>query len=315
MLSTFFTVLPVFALILAGWAARRYGALGPMALREINRFVVYLALPALMFDVIATANPQDLWQPGFITAYAAGCFLIFIIAVVIRKLQRVNLADAAVDGLSAGYANTAYMGIPLLLAVYGEKGLTPALIATVLTVTIIFCVGLILIEAAIQTGSSRWEIARKAMVSLLKNPLLIAPAAGALVLFSGIDVPSPARSFLDLLGSAASPCALVALGLFFAQPEDKETAPRTSLMDMSWLAGLKLIGQPLVTWLVAGPVLGLSDFWLHSAVFIAAMPTGTGPFMLAEFYERHPRLAGQVILVTTLISIVTLSAYLSLIGV
>ncbi len=315
MLSTLFTVLPVFALIFAGWAARRFGALGPTALRELNRFVVYLALPALMFDIIATATPGEIWQPGFILAFAGGCVSIFVITVVIRRLQKVHLADAAVDGLSAGYANTAYMGFPLMLAVYGNDGLTPALIASILTVTIIFCIGLILIEASTQTGASPVEVVRKASVSLLTNPLLIAPAAGAVVLASGINLPAPALSFLDLLGHAASPCALVALGLFFAEKDETPAADnKGALFNMSWLAALKLFGQPLITWVIAGPILGLSDFWLHSAVFIAAMPTGTGPFMLAEFYNRHPKLAGQVILSTTLLSILTLSVYLKLIG-
>lgn len=314
MFSTLLIVLPVFALIFAGWAARRFRALGPTALRELNRFVVYLALPALMFDVIATADMDEVWQPGFIIAFATGCFSILLITVIIRRVQKVHLADAAVDGLSAGYANTAYMGFPLLLAVYGEAGLTPALIATILTVTIIFCVGLILIEAAIQTGSSRVEIARKAAISLSSNPLLLAPAAGTVILLGGWSLPTPVLSFLDLLGGAASPCALVALGLFLAEPRNEKATPTRSVVDMGWISGLKLIGQPAITWLVAGPILGLSDFWLHSAVFIAAMPTGTGPFMLAELYGRHPALTGRVILLTTLVSIFTLSAYLSVIG-
>lgn len=315
MLSTLFIVLPIFALILAGWAARRFGALGPTALRELNRFVIHLALPALMFDVIATARFDEIWQPGFITAFGGGCLLIFLIAVVIRCFQNVNLADAAVDGLSAGYANTAYMGFPLLIAVYGDKGLTPGLISSILTITIIFCIGLVLIECSIQKGGNPLQIVRKVSLSLIRNPLLIAPAAGAIVLLSGFDLPSPARSFLDLLGSAASPCALVALGLFFAEASDtEEGGSSASVLNVGWLAALKLFGQPLITWIIAGPILGLPDFWLHSAVFIAAMPTGTGPFMLAEFYGRNARLPGQVILITTIISILTLAMYLSWIG-
>ncbi|MAI89161.1 AEC family transporter [Ponticaulis sp.] len=310
MLSTLFIVLPIFALIFAGWAARRFGALGPTALREINRFVVYLALPALMFDVIATSTIEQIWLPGFILAYSTGCFSIFIVAVLIRLKQKAALADAAVDGLSAGYANTAYMGFPLLLAVYGEPGLTPALIASILTVTIIFCFALVLIECSIQTGGNAFQIARKATLSLISNPLLIAPAAGAVVLLSGFTLPSPVTSFLDLLGSAASPCALVALGLFFAESSDKQEGTSASIVNVTWLTVLKLFIQPFITWVLAGPVLNLPPFLLYSSVFIAAMPTGTGPFMLAEFYGRNARLSGQVILVSTIISILTLSIFL-----
>jgi len=162
----------------------------------------------------------------------------------------------------------------------------------------------------IQTGGNAFQIARKATLSLISNPLLIAPAAGAVVLLSGFTLPSPVTSFLDLLGSAASPCALVALGLFFAESSDKQEGTSASIVNVTWLTVLKLFIQPFITWVLAGPVLNLPPFLLYSSVFIAAMPTGTGPFMLAEFYGRNARLSGQVILVSTIISILTLSIFL-----
>ena len=312
MLSTLFTVLPVFGLILAGWAARRFGALGPTALREINRFVVYLALPVLMFDVIAGASLEEIWQPGFILAYSTGCFVVFFVTLFIRVWQKVKLADAAVDGLSSSYSNTAYMGFPLMLAVYGQPGLMPAVIASVITITVIFCIGLIIIESALQTEGSALKIARVTTVKLFTNPLFIAPVLGTVFLLAGISVPAPAQSFIDLLGAAASPCALVAIGLFFADAGAKEDAAPVRIIDITWLTGLKLFAQPFITWVVAGPILNLPPFLLHSAVFIAAMPTGTGPFMLAEFYERNARIPGQVVLISTVVSVVTLTLYLRL---
>ena len=132
---------------------------------------------------------------------------------------------------------------------------------------------------------------------------MIAPTLGAIVLLSGFEVPGPVQVFLDLLGAAASPCALIALGLFLADAGESE-APGSKL-TVGLLAGLKLIAQPLITWVIAGPILGLSPFLVSGAVLIAALPTGTGPFMLAEFYGRGRRLTAQVVLITTLISVVT----------
>lgn len=152
MLSTLAIVLPIFALVFAGWIARRTNALGPAATREVNRLVVYLALPALLFDIVANAAPEDIWQPGFITAFGGGCAVMLTLVIIIRAFQKVRLADSAIEALNAGYANTAYMGFPLMLSVSGEAGLKLALIASILTVCIAFAISIMLIELSLQSG-------------------------------------------------------------------------------------------------------------------------------------------------------------------
>jgi malonate transporter and related proteins len=106
MLSTLTVVLPIFALIFAGWLARRIGVLGENATTELNRFVVYLALPALLFEIIAKARWSDIWQPAFIATFGLGVAVVFAITLVIRLSRPRHLADAAIDALNASYANT-----------------------------------------------------------------------------------------------------------------------------------------------------------------------------------------------------------------
>lgn len=303
MLSTFLIVLPIFALVFAGWLTRRSGALGPAATREVNRLVVYLALPALLFDIVANAAPDEIWQPGFIIAFGGGVAAILAATMVIRTLQGVKLSDSAIEALNAGYANTAYMGFPLMMSVAGETGVKLALIASLLTVVIAFAISIMLIELSLQAGGNALQAARKTLIAVSTNPIVIAPTLGAIFLFADLPVPQPAQVFLDLLGAAASPCALIALGLFLADAGDSE-APG-SKTTMSCLALVKLIGQPLITWVIGGPILGLPPILLSSAVLIAALPTGTGPFMLAEFYSSGRRLTAQIVLVTTLVSVAT----------
>ena len=117
MLSPFLIVLPIFALIFAGWLARRIGVLGPNATTELNRFVVWLALPALLFDIMAHTQSADLWQPGFIAVFGLSSAAVFVLTIAIRLRGARHLADAAIDGLHAGYANTGFLGFPLALAV------------------------------------------------------------------------------------------------------------------------------------------------------------------------------------------------------
>ena len=313
MLSNLLIVLPIFGLILAGWIARRSNALGPQATREVNRLVVYLALPALLFDIMAKASWSEIWQPGFILAFASGSAVIFALTLWVRTRQGSALADAAIDALNASYANTGFMGFPLVLAVVGGSGMGPTLVATILTVCVLFAVAIVLIESSLRSGSSRRDIAFRTLVALAKNPLLVAPVAGALFMASGSALPGPLDRFLQLLGGAASPCALIALGLFLADNRKAGSQPAGARVETA-LVALKLLAQPAVTWLVAVPLLGLPSAAAHTAVLLAALPTGTGPFMLAEFYEREAVRTSRVVLATTVLSVATLSLYLAIAG-
>ena len=311
MLSVLFAVLPIFALILAGWLARQLGALSPHATTEINRFVVYLALPALLFDIVANAQWDTLWQPAFVAAFGLGAAAVFVLGVALGLWRSRHLADAAIDGLNAAYANTGFIGIPLGLAVLGRDALVPALIATIITVCILFAVAVIVVEVALQSKGRPGRMLAKVSGQLLRNPLLVAPVLGAIVLASGIGVPAPAEAFLKLLGNAASPCALVSLGLFLAE---RRAGPDRSLKGLPMLVGLKLVAQPLATWLLASKVFGLPMALTHSAVLMAALPTGTGPFMATQYYGREASITSAAILVSTVLSVVTITGYLGWAG-
>ena len=308
MLATFLIVLPIFALVLAGWIARRSGVLGVNATTELNRFVVYLALPALLFDITSHAHWTDLWQPGFIAVFGISTLLIFAITVVVRMRGRRHLADAAIDGLNAGYANTAYMGFPIALSLLGHQALAPTTIASIITVCVVFAIAIILIEVGLQTDARALAVAGKVGRSLIRNPLLVAPALGALVPIAGADAPPAAESFLKMLGGAASPCALVALGLFLAEKSEDEKGLTASAAQ---LVTLKLVLHPVLAWLLASAVFHLTPAMTRTVVLLAALPTGTGPFMLAEFYAREAAVTSRVILISTIISIVTVSAYIA----
>lgn len=312
MLTNLFIVLPIFALIFAGWVARKAGALGPNATREVNRLVVYLALPALLFDIMANAKPAEIWQPGFIAAFTLGCAVIFGGTLWWRMAKGRHLADAAIDALNASYANTGFVGFPLILSLMGDTGMGPTLIATILTVCVLFALAIVLIEGGLQSETRRRDIAFKTLLSLSRNPLLVAPVLGALVMISGLPLPAPVHAFLNLLGGAASPCALIALGLFLAGTQAGMASGRLSTAGI--LVALKLVAQPVVTWVIAGPVLQLPAIATHTAVLLAALPTGTGPFMLAEFYNREASLTGRVVLASTVLSVVTISMLLAVSG-
>lgn len=309
MLSILSIVLPIFALTLAGWLTRRVGIFSPQSTTELNRFVVYLALPALLFDIVAKANFAQLWQPGFVAVFAIGTFLFFVLTVAVSRLMGRPIGNAAILGLNSSYSNTAFLGFPLLLATLGPASQTLTLIATINTVCVLFALAIVLIEFGNQKGGNPAVIALRVGQALFRNPLVLAPLAGAVVMASGLGIAAPLDAFLKLLGSAASPCALVCLGMFLAEPRDKgEGSPGETVV----LVTLKLFVYPALTLALALWVFPLPVPLRNAAVLLAALPTGTGPFMLAEFHRREGALTAKVILASTVLSVGTVTLLLSL---
>ena len=290
-------------LILIGYVGGRAGKLGINASTELNRFVVWLALPAQLFNFAANSGWQTLWQPGFITAFFLSCLIVFSLVLIISWVRHRDLAAASFDGLSASYSNTGYMGIPLCALALGQDGLAPAIISTFI-VLMMFGLATILIEIGILSQKKSHEVVWSVIKSLCTNPLLIAPVAGLVWASSELTLYDPVAQVISFLAAASTPCALVSIGLFLLQKSS--AAP-----ERAWSISLaKLILQPLIAWIIAVPILGLSDLWVSAIVILSALPTGTGPFMLAQYYKADGSIISRVVLITTVSSLVTLSLFL-----
>ena len=303
MLYVFNVVLPVFALILIGYLCGRTGKLGVNASTELNRFVVWLALPAQLFNFASNSGWQTLWQPGFITAFFLSCLIVFALVLLVSWLRHRDLAAASFDGLSASYSNTGYMGIPLCALALGQDGLAPAIIST-FVVFVMFALATVLIEIAILSHKKPHEIFWSATKSLCTNPLLIAPVAGLLWSASGLVLYDPVAQVIAFLAAAATPCALVSIGLFLMQKSQASSSQTWSITFA------KLNIPPVIAWVIAGPVLDLPVLWVNAVVILSALPTGTGPFMLAQYYKADGSVISRVVLFTTVGSLLTLSLFL-----
>jgi malonate transporter len=303
LLYVFNVVLPVFLLILIGYVGGRAGKLGINASTELNRFVVWLALPAQLFNFAANSGWQTLWQPGFITAFFLSCLIVFVLVLLISWVRNCDLAAASFDGLSASYSNTGYMGIPLCALALGQDGLAPAIISTFI-VFVMFALATVFIEIGILSHKKSHEIVLSVIKSLCTNPLLIAPVAGLLWAASDLTLYDPLAQVIAFLAAASTPCALVSIGLFLMQ---KSTAAPAQAWGIS-LA--KLILQPVIAWVIAGPILELPSLWVNAIVILSALPTGTGPFMLAQYYRADGSVISRVVLITTVSSLLTLSLFL-----
>lgn len=306
MLAIFNVVFPIFALIYLGYVCRTRAILSVNAASELNRFVIYLGLPALLFDSIARLTPADFSNLRFIVVFAAGILPVFFLTALIRYRQGAVAGDIIIDSLGASYANTGFVGIPVCLLAFGHNGMPPAVIATILTACLLFAVAIVLLEICLHADRHIGRSLSNTGKSLLRNPVLIAPICGGLVAANGWAPPDGVQQLFRLLGAAASPCALVSLGLFLAQPvRDRHAGP------VHLLVGFKLLLHPFITAVLAYWILPLPKLWADTALLLSAMPIGTGPFMLAELYQREAASMSRAILVSTVMSLGTITLILA----
>ena len=194
------------------------------------------------------------------------------------------------------------MGIPLCVALFGAESLAPAAFATLLTASVLFGCAIALIELDRQQAPGLGATLLKVGQALMRNPLLAAPVAGLAWAATGIALPEGLDRYVTLLGASASPCALVAIGLFLAQTETASPGPGVLRLVLG-----KLLLQPAATAALAFLVFDMPPLWAWTAVLMSALPIGTGPFMLARMYGRDARLTSRAILVSTLASVLTIS--------
>ena len=305
-------VLPVFGLILVGYLAGRFRILGQESSEALNNFVYFFALPALLFVGMARVSAQDVLNLPFLAAFLGGIFIVFVLALVVARFAFPgNGAARTLGALSAVFANTGYMGIPLFLTAFGPDGVLPAVIGAVAMAAIVMAAGVVMIELAFSAGSGFVKALANVGRAVALNPLVIASVAGFVWNAAGFGLPKPIATFADLLGAAAGPAALFAIGLFLASQSLNALMGGRRAVEVVWLLSLKLVVQPLVTWWIARLV-GLDQFWTASAVILSALPTGALIFVLARQYGVYVERASAVILASTVVSVVTLSAIMVL---
>lgn len=302
---------PIFALIALAYASRKLNVLGPNAYIELNRFVASLALPALIFDNVAHVTPAQLNQPGFVAAFGIGAFAVMAVPLFFARGAR-SFGDRALDGLSASYPNTGYIGFPLAFLAYGAASAPGATIAAVFTTCVLFGSAIALLEWDLHRGHAFGATVMKVGSSLLRNPIVLAPIAALTVTFDWVEIPAAADRVVKLLAGSAGPCALVAHGLFLARDDASNARPWAAALRPRPLAlvALKVLVQPVLTALIVVYVFGLRGMDAQLVVVLSALPTGTGAFMLADVYKRDLEVTSTTIMVSTILSAITLSIYL-----
>jgi predicted permease len=200
------------------------------------------------------------------------------------------------------FSNTGYMGIPLAITAFGQSAALPAILATVVNGALIMGLYILWIEAERSEGSHLLHVARDALAGVFRSPLVLSAIAGILSSALQLEVPKPLLTFCDIIGAAAPPAALFAMGLFMVGKSFKG-----DLIEVGALSALKLILHPLATFAIVLWLVDLAPLWRDVLLLMAALPTGSLVFVLASQQQVYVRRATGIILGSTLASVVTLS--------
>ena len=274
----------------------------------MNAFVFYFALPAFLFNLVATSQLKNILNAPFVAAYLSAGFSVFVVAALLgRLLFKVQPGEAALQGSAAVLGNTGYMGLPLVAAVFGEEAAIPLVLGLTLEVTLIIPFTIALVEAT--KGSGGWaRVPSSVTGALARNPLIVAIFAGALISAIGLGLPTPVENFTDLLGGTAGPCALFALGATLAG-----RSLSAGLGEVSYMTSFKLFVHPSAMWLTT-QLFDVAPLWAAVAVLGASLPVAANVFILARQYDTYVDRISSAILLSTAVSIVTVSTLLALIG-
>ncbi|MVA27322.1 AEC family transporter [Agrobacterium vitis] len=304
-------VVPVFLVILVGYGFGRKHQFAAEAEKLINEYVLYIALPALLFLAVARANPADLAQWPFMAATLAGIAAAYLAGLFLARAKGTSAPQSSIVGMAACYGTTGYMGIPILIAAFGPKAAVPAAIATILHNIPAIMAVIITHDLTGQKQSSPLASAGRALATTLKNPLTMAVLAGAFFCLLRIPLPTMLTSFTGFLAAAAGPTALFALGLGLARIPF--SAARLSAMA-GWIAPvvlIKILIQPLVTLgMIAIAFKADIDIWYATAVVMAAQPIGAGAYVFGRKYGYFSEETSLAIIVSLLITVLTLTLVL-----
>ena len=296
----FLQTLPFFAIIALGYGAGRTGFFNEDATKYLTKFVFFFALSAMIFRFAANIELSEVWDARLIAAYLWGTAFVYGIATIVGFLRNLNVATNAIEAQCAVIGNIGFLGLPMLTLILGEAAVGPIMMMLAVDLIIFSSLVVILVTGS-QDGQMSIRILKTVGLGLVKNPMIVAMTLGLLCSGFDLTIPVPLNEFLAILGGAATPGALFAIGASLAT----KSAERIEVAG--WLTFCKLVLHP--AFVAFGALFLFSVDPYSAAVLIAAasLPVAGNIYMLAQHYSVAPQRVSAAILVSTAISIFTVS--------
>ena len=313
MLNVLLVTFPFFALVLAGFVAAHRRMIPLEAIPGLNGFVLYFALPCMLFRFGSTTPIAQLLDASVAGVYLLCALIMVGLAIAFTLGPRIRWNDASLGALVAAFPNTGFMGVPLLAALLGPQavGTVILLVALDMVVTSSLCVAL----SRLDTPGGAAQAAKNAFKGMATNPMPWSIVLGALASASGFHFPEPVEKTLWLLADAASPVALFTIGAVLARSQIQANHPMP-LKDYVPVALMKLLLHPLLVLLagLAARRLGvpLEPAALQVMVLVAALPSASNVSLLAERFGADNGRIARIILVSTAAAFLTFAGAVSL---
>lgn len=299
---------PFFGLILFGFLFGKILKKPASGLEWLNTFILYLALPALFFQLVSQTPFEELSNLGFILAVLGSTATIFVIGFALGFLtSRGSVRHATIKALIGAYANNGYLGPGLAISALGTAATVPVALIFAFENTMFFILTPILMAVSGGAGNGGALVtARRIARRIFTHPFILAVIAGGIAAAFHWQPPEMVDRFLTMLRGAAAPCALFAMGVTVALQPPPE---RKAMGELSIFLTIKLIAHPMMAFLFLSMVT-VEPLWLTTAILMAALPPATNVFVLATQYRTDAEGASNAVLVGTAVSAVTVTAVL-----
>lgn len=299
---------PLFLLVFVGYATMRISRWPTAVADGLTRFVFTLALPALLFRLMANSHDMPPVDSRLLIAFFGGCLIVFIIGRVISwKVFRHDGVSQSVFALACIFSNNVMLGLPIAKVSLGDAAVPSVALVLVFNALILWTLLTVSVEWARHGSFSVRGFGRTAR-GVLTNPLIVGILCGTALSLSGLSLPEAIDSPIQMVGQAATPMSLIALGMGLA-----EYGLRDGLRVSVAVCTLKLIVLPFIVWLLA-VAMGLPKMETQVVVLLSSMAVGVNVYLMSRQFEALEGPAASSLVLSTLLAAVTTPLILTLIA-
>lgn len=296
-------IFPVFAIIVTGFLFARFKVLPGNVAGSLTQFAFWVAIPALVFGVIAEQEISSLLNWPFILVYGGVTSVLALLLFLAARLWKgMDLGMATMFAMVSVVSNTGIIGLPLLHALFGRDAAVLATLAIIVVIVVV--VVQVLVLETVTRGEGQSVSLLGPLRNAILNPMIMAAILGVIVAASPVTLPKMVVDYLDVLGGALAPCALFAVGMVIDPLAIKRTGSVVAVATF-----FKLIALPSIVFAIA-LILRFDPLMTVALVISAAVPTAKNEFILSEKYHQAEEITAETVSATTALAVVTLIVWL-----
>lgn len=296
--------IPIFIVISAGYVSARMGMMTFQSIRAFTSFVFYFCLPLMLFHSLASAPVAEQFDSRFVIAYLCASLTNFFLGYLLaRWVFDCNASEQVVLGLAVSFGHTVFMAIPISTSLYGEASNLPVALLIAVEIGVIVPLAVVMLEIENTTAPSMRSIIGTAFRSVVTSPIVLAIIFGISVALLDIELPAVLDGVVNLVRGATIPCALYAIGASLHGLPFGNRIKQSATVVLG-----KLVMYPVLVYLYMSVFPGISTEWKNIAIISAATPVGASVYLVASTYNSYVERASAVTLISTILSVITLSA-------